>query len=378
MQDKGGTSVEIKKIVLRKMKMEFKVPFEVSFARMTDKHFIAVEVHSRDHVGYGDCSAFEHPYYNEETTTTAWHIMQDFLIPLLFKQEEIVRPEEVHSLFAHIRRNNMAKAALDCAIWDLYAKEQGISVAKALGGTKDKIETGVSIGIQGSPDDLVRVVAKHREEGYRRVKVKIKPGKDLEYLRAIRREFGDVMLMADANSAYTLKDIDVFKAMDELDLIMIEQPLSNDDIVDHAKLQAVLKTRICLDESIHSVDDARHAIELGSARTINIKVARVGGLTAARNIHNLCQEHGIPVWCGGMLDTGIARAHNIAVSSLPNYKFPGDVPASDRYWKVDLTTPAVVIDKQAMIQVPEKPGIGFEPIPELLEKYTYEKKEILR
>ena len=272
----------------------------------------------------------------------------------------------------------MAKAALDCAIWDLYAKEKGISVSQALGGTKDKIETGVSIGIQGSPDDLVRVVEKHMQEGYRRVKVKIKPGKDIQYLSAIRKQFGDVMLMADANSAYTLKDIELFKSMDDLNLIMIEQPLSCDDIVDHAKLQAALKTRICLDESIHSVDDARHAIELGSAGTINIKVARVGGLTAARNIHDLCMSHGIPVWCGGMLDTGIARAHNIAVSSLPNYKFPGDVPASDRYWKVDLTTPAVVIDREAMIQVPDKPGIGFEPIPELMEKFTYEKKEILR
>ncbi len=370
--------MKIKKIVLRKMKMEFRVPFEVSFARMTDKHFIAVEVHSQDHVGYGDCSAFEHPYYNEETTTTAWHIIQDFLIPLLFSKDEIVRPEEVHDLFAHIRRNNMAKSALDCAIWDLYAKEQNISLSKALGGTRDKVETGISIGIQPTSDALLQVIENFLAEGYRRVKVKIKPGKDISYLTAIRERFGDIMLMADANSAYTLKDIDLFKEIDKLNLLMIEQPLSNDDIVDHAKLQSVMNTRICLDESIHSVDDARHAIELGSTKTINIKVARVGGLTAARNIHNLCQSYGIPVWCGGMLDTGIARAHNVAVASLPNYQFPGDIPASFRYWKQDLTKPELVIDKNAMIQVPTVPGIGFEPIPELMETFTYEKKEIVR
>ena len=370
--------MKITKIILRKMKIEFKVPFVVSFATMKDKHFIAVEVHTKDHVGYGDCSAFEHPYYNEETISTAWHIIQDFLIPLIFSKDEISHPEEVSELFSHIRRNKMAKSALDCAIWDLYAKENNISVSKALGGTRDKIETGVSIGIQKSPDDLVRVVENFMAEGYRRVKVKIGPGHDIKYLEAVRKRFGDIMLMADANSAYTLKDIDLFKELDHLDLIMIEQPLSHDDIIDHAKLQAVLKTRICLDESIHSVDDARHAIELGSTRTINIKVARVGGLTEARKIHDLCASHDIPVWCGGMLDTGIARAHNVAIASLPNYKFPGDVPASNRYWKQDVISPEMTIDKNAMIQVPKKPGIGFDPVPELMEKLSYERKEFLR
>ncbi|WP_371379495.1 o-succinylbenzoate synthase [Sporomusa aerivorans] len=370
--------MKLKKIVLRKMKMEFKTPFEVSFGRMKDKSFIAVEVHGREHVGYGDCSAFAHPFYNEETTTTAWHIIEDFLAPLLFSQEEIKHPEEVYSLFEHIRRNKMAKAALDCAVWDLYAKEQNIPLAKALGGIKDKVETGVSIGIQATADDLLRVIDQHLAEGYRRVKVKIKPGKDINYLAAVRKQFGDIMLMADANSAYTLKDIDLFKELDDLNLLMIEQPLSHDDIVDHAKLQAVMKTRICLDESIHSVDDARHAIELGSTKTINIKVARVGGLTAAKKIHDLCQSYNIPVWCGGMLDTGIARAHNVAVSSLPNYQFPGDVPASNRYWKQDLTTPELIIDQNAMIEVPQKPGIGFVPVPELMDAFTFEKKEIFR
>ena len=370
--------MKITKVVMRKMKMELKTPFRVSFGLIREKHFIAVELHTKDHVGYGDCSAFHMPFYNEETIVTAWHIIQDFLVPLLFSKDEIGHPEEMQPLFAHVRRNKMAKAALDCALWDLYAKERGISVSKALGGTRDKVETGISIGIQKTPDDLLRVIEKYMGEGYRRVKVKIEPGKDLPYLTAVRKQFGDIMLMADANSAYTLNDVDLFKELDKLNLLMIEQPLSNDDIIDHAKLQAVLNTRICLDESIHSVDDARHAIELGSMKTINIKVARVGGLSEAKKIHDLCAAHNIPVWCGGMLDTGIARAHNIAVASLPNYQFPGDIPASDRYWNQDVISPAMVIDEHAMLAVPDKPGIGFDPIPEMMERLAYEKKEILR
>jgi O-succinylbenzoate synthase len=362
---------------MRKMKMPMKVPFETSFGVVIDKHFIMVEVHTQDHVGYGDCSAFDVPWYNEETTTTGWHVLQDFLVPALFSQDTIERPEDLQGLFAYVRGNRMAKAALDCAVWDLYAKELGVPLAKALGGTRTEVETGISIGVQSSPDALVKVVERFMGEGYRRVKVKIKPGKDLSYLQALRREFGDIMLMADANSAYTLADLDLFREMDALDLLMIEQPLAHDDIVDHAKLQSQMKTRICLDESIHSAEDARKAIELGSTRTINIKVARVGGLTEARKIQALCADHGVPVWCGGMLDTGIARAHNIAVASLPNYQFPGDLPASDRYWHQDLVTPPVVIDRRAMIQVPVRPGIGFEPIPEVVEGLTYEMKEIL-
>lgn len=370
--------MKIKKIILRKMRMPLKVPFETSFGVTKDKYFIVAEIHSKDFVGYGDCSAFAYPWYNEETTVTAWHMMQDFLIPLIFSKDEISHPQEVYQLFAHIRRNKMAKAALDCATWDLYAKEKNMTLSKALGGTKNKIETGVSIGVQKSPDDLLRVIAKYQEEGYHRIKIKIKPGKDIQYIEAVRKHFGDIMLMADANSAYTLKDIDLFKEIDKFNLLMIEQPLSHDDIVDHAKLQAVLTTRICLDESIHSAEDARKAIELGSTKTINIKVARVGGLTEAKKIHDICQAYGIPVWCGGMLDSGIGRAHNVAVATLPNYQFPGDIPASNRYWNQDFITPEVTIDKNSMVQVPEKPGIGFEPVSHLLESFTYEKKEFVR
>lgn len=370
--------MKIEKIVMRKMKTKFKTPFRISNADWKEKHFIAIEAHTKDHVGYADCSAFGAPFYSEETNITAWHIIKDFLVPALYSKNEIEHPEELSSLFSQVRRNRMAKAALDCAMWDLYAKERNISLSKALGGTKKAVETGVSIGIQKSPDDLVRVVEKHMEEGYHRVKIKIGPGHDIKYIEAVRKRFGDIMFMVDANSAYTLNDIDLFKEIDNYNLLMIEQPLSNDDIVDHAKLQAAVKTRICLDESIHSVDDARHAIELGSTKTINIKVARVGGLTEAKKIHDICQAHDIPVWCGGMLDTGIARAHNVAIASLPNYKFPGDIPASTRYWNQDVINPPMTINKDSMIEVPEKPGIGFDPIPELIEKFTYEKKEILR
>ncbi|MFM1654196.1 o-succinylbenzoate synthase [Brevibacillus sp. B_LB10_24] len=370
--------MKIEKIVLRKMKMVLKTPFKTSFAEMKEKHFTLAEVHTKDFVGYGDCSAFPFPYYSEETNATAWHIMEDFLIPLLYSKDVISHPEEVHSLFSHIRRNKMAKAALDCAVWDLYAKERSIPLSKALGGTREQIETGVSIGVQKSPDDLLRVIENHLEEGYRRIKIKIMPGKDIAYVEAVRKRFGDITLMADANSAYTLSDIDLFREMDQMNLLMIEQPLSHDDIVDHAKLQRVMKTPICLDESIHSVDDARKAIELGSTKTINIKVGRVGGLTEARKIHDLCESHGIPVWCGGMLDTGIGRAHNIAIATLPNYRFPGDIPASDRYWNEDFVTPQVTISRDSMVQVPAKPGIGFDPVPELLDRFTYDKKEFVR
>jgi len=370
--------MKIKKVVLRKMEMTLKAPFETSFGVTRSKKFIVVEIHGKDHVGYGDCSAFAAPWYNEETTESAWYVIQEFLIPTLFSNDEISTPEEMHEQFAWIRRNKMAKAAIDCALWDLYAKEQNISLSEALGGTRDQIETGVSLGIQKSPEELVRTVEKYMKEGYRRVKVKIKPGKDIDYLSAVRKEFGDIMLMADANSAYTLNDLDLFKELDKLNLLMIEQPLADDDIIDHVKLQSAMQTRICLDESIHSVEDARKAIELGSMKTINIKVARVGGLTEARKVHDLCQQHDIPVWCGGMLDTGIGRAHNISVASLPNYQFPGDVPASDRYYEHDFMSPSVTIDKNAMIKVPKKPGIGFEPVQELLERFTYEKKEFIR
>jgi o-succinylbenzoate synthase len=370
--------MRIRKIVLRRMAMSLKAPFETSFGAVTQKPFILVAVHGEDHVGYGDCPALAGPWYAEETMTTGWHIIEDFLVPQIFSVADIEHPEQVQELFSRVRRNNMAKSALDCAIWDLYAKERNISLSQALGGTRDKVETGVSIGLQESPDALVRLVDKYMAEGYRRVKVKIKPGKDMTYLRAIRDTFGPITLMADANSAYTLDDIDLFREMDKLDLLMIEQPLAHDDIIDHARLQAVMKTPICLDESIHSAEDARKAIELGSTRVINIKVARVGGLTETRKVHDVCAARGIPVWCGGMLDTGLARAHNIAAASLPNFKLAGDLPASDRYWHQDIVTPPITIDRDAMVEVPTGPGIGLSLVPDLVDRFTSATKEFVR
>lgn len=272
----------------------------------------------------------------------------------------------------------MARASVDCALWELYSKELGIPEYKALGGVRNEIEAGVSLGIEDTPDKLLKTIEKYMNQGYRRVKCKIKPGYDIQYMRAVRKEFGDIMLMVDANSAYTLNDIDVFKEMDELGLLMIEQPLASDDIVDHRHLQAAIKTPICLDESIDSVDDARRAIELGSCRIINIKVARVGGLTEARRIQKLAGEKGVYSWCGGMVDDGVARGHNMAVATLPYYRYPNDIPGSDRYYADDIVTPSTYIDSHAKIQLPDIPGTGFELNRDVVEKHTLEKWEFTK
>lgn len=356
------------------MYQDLRVGFRTSFGIINRKEFSMVELHTVDGlVGYGDCSALERPWYNEETRDGAFDIIKNFLGTALIEAGDIKHPEEFFNATSWIRRNRMARAAVDCALWDLYAQEKGISISKALGGTRKEIETGVSLGIEKTPEDLLKTIDKYLKEGYRRIKCKIKPGYDLEYIKRVRAEFGDIMLMVDANSAYTLKDIETFKELDQYKLLMIEQPLASDDIVDHRHLQSVMETPICLDESIDSAEDARRAIELGSCKTINIKVARVGGLTEAKRIHDLCEAHNVPVWCGGMLDTGIARAFNIAIASLPNYKLPHDIPGSDRYWTTDLVTPSTVIDKDSKIKVPTTVGLGFKPVPDLVEKYTEEK-----
>lgn len=363
--------MKIDKIVLRQMKMNLKSPFTTSFATQTFKDFTVVEVHADGVVGYGDCSALTIPFYNEETNLTAYHIMKDFLIPMLKQTGNIGYPTEVRDIFAPIKRNKCAKAAVEGAIWDAYTKQKNIPLWKELGGVKDKVEAGVSIGIQSTPAALVKVVADYLQTGYKRIKIKIKPGHDIQYVQALRSEFGDITLMVDANSAYSLNDIDFFKQLDAYHLLMIEQPLAHDDIVDHRHLQQAIETPICLDESIHTVDDARKAIELGSGRIINIKVARVGGITETKLIHDLCAESGIPVWCGGMLDTAIGKAHNLAVSTLPNFTLPNDIPPSARYWEQDFMLPEVTMDKNSMVQVPDRPGIGFDINESLYRQYCY-------
>ncbi|MBA4494679.1 o-succinylbenzoate synthase [Paenactinomyces guangxiensis] len=370
--------MKVEKIVLRKMKMKLKSPFQTSFGTEQERDFVLTEVYGDGEIGYGECVVSTAPLYSEETAGTAWHILEDFLIPMVFEQGTFGHPDEVGKLFAPIRRNHMAKSALEGAFWDLYAKRQNLSLAKALGGTKKRIEVGISIGIEEDINKLFRTVEHYLEQGYRRIKIKIKPGKDVQVLRALRDRFGDIPMMADANSAYTLNDLLLLKELDDLDLMMIEQPLAHDDIIDHAALQKQLKTPICLDESIHSYEDARKAIEWGSARIINIKIGRVGGLSEAKRIHDLCRDNGIPVWCGGMLESGIGRAHNIAITSLPNFKLPGDTAGSSRYWTEDIIRPEVEVSPDGMIEIPTTPGIGYQPVPEMLDKYTVAKKEFAK
>jgi O-succinylbenzoate synthase len=365
--------MNVTEVVLRHMKMRMKAPFTTSFGTFQDKEFLLLEAKDENGLsGWGESVAFHSPWYNEETLKTNWHMLEDFIIPDLLNKE-IRHPDEVSEKLSYIRKNNMAKSAFEGAVWDLFAKQQGIPLAKALGGTASNIEVGISIGIQDTVADLLKLIEEHVNEGYKRIKVKIKPGWDVEVMREVCKHFPDVQLMADANSAYRLEDIELLKQLDEFDLMMIEQPLASDDIIDHATLQRELKTPVCLDESIHSYEDARKAIELGSCRIINIKIGRVGGLTESKKIHDLCQERGIPVWCGGMLESGIGRAHNIALTTLSNFVMPGDTAASSRYWEKDLIEPEVTVDN-GMIKVPEKSGLGYEPDLETIKRFTVTEK----
>lgn len=366
--------MKVTEVVLRHMKMRMKAPFTTSFGTFQDKEFLLLEAKDENGVsGWGESVAFHSPWYNEETLKTNWHMLEDFIIPSLLNKE-IQHPDEVSESLSYIRKNNMAKSAFEGAVWDLYSKQKGIPLAKALGGKVNEIEVGISIGIQDSVEDLLNLIGEYAEEGYKRIKVKIKPGWDVDVIREVRKHFPDIALMADANSAYTLDDIELLKQLDEFDLMMIEQPLASDDIIDHAVLQKELKTPVCLDESIHSCEDARKALDLGSCKIINIKIGRVGGLTESKKIHDLCQERGIPVWCGGMLEAGIGRAHNIALTTLSNFIMPGDTAASSRYWEKDLIEPEVTVE-DGMIMVPEKSGLGYEPNYETIREFTvFEKR----
>lgn len=346
-----------------------KFDFTTSFGTIHDKEFILLEAKDEEGLsGWCESVAFTAPWYTEETLKTNWHILEDFLIPELL-HKEIQHPDEVIKMFIGIRRNNMAKATIEGAVWDLFAKRSGQSLAAALGGQKKEIEVGISIGIQKSTTDLLNLIEKSINEGYKRIKIKIKPGHDIDIIREVRKRFPNVPLMADANSAYNLGDINSLRALDEFNLLMIEQPLASDDIIDHAKLQKQIKTPICLDESILSYEDARKAIELGSCKIINIKIGRVGGLTEAKRIHNLCQEKGIQVWCGGMLEAGVGRAHNVALTTLANFCLPGDTAASSRYWEKDIIVPEVTVEN-GMITVPEGLGIGYDVDLQTVKAFT--------
>ena len=355
--------------------MNLVTPFETSLERTCERRILLVEADVDGVTGWGECVAGETPYYSSETTATARHILSDFAWPML-KGRELESANETWGLLERIRGHNMAKGALEAAIWDAEAKAKRVPLWKLIGGTRKEIACGVSIGIKASLDELVSTVRTEMAAGYQRIKIKIKPGWDVNAVARLRQEFPRVRLMVDANAAYRGADWAPLKRLDGYYLMMIEQPLGWDDVFGHVELQKKLQTPICLDECIRNEEQAREAIELGACRVINIKLGRVGGYRVARQIHNLCQRHGMPVWCGGMLESGIGRAHNIALSTLENFTLPGDVTASKRYWAEDIISPEVTITPQGTVRVPDGPGIGYEPVMDRVEKYTVRAEQL--
>jgi o-succinylbenzoate synthase len=367
--------MDLKTVTLYKIAMPLKTPFTTHLGTVKDREGIIVEVMDTEgSKGYGEGVAFSSPWYTEETVDTSYHVLKDFLIPLL-RNADIKHPSDAGRAFDALRRNQMAKAALETALWDLAAKKEDISLSKFIGGKREQVLSGVVVGAK-TKEEARRQIENYLERGYQRVKIKISPENDFELISEIRRFYPDLPIMADANSAYSLADIERLKRLDDFGLMMIEQPLEYDDIVDHAKLQKVLDTPICLDESIVTFHDARRAAELGSCKVINIKIGRVGGLGTAKKIHDYCLDKGIQVWCGGMLEFGISRAHNIALASLEGFSIPGDISESNRYWEEDITLPEVTV-KNGMIKVPDKPGIGFEINEKRLRQVTILKESFV-
>jgi O-succinylbenzoate synthase len=362
-------------MTLQEIRMKLVAPFETSMERTVARRILLVQADVDGVTGWGECVAGESPYYSPETTDTAWLVLRDFLWPMI-KGKEFASAGEVWSLLRRVRGHNMAKASLETAVWDAEAKQKGVPLSKLIGGVREEIASGVSIGIKESLDELAATVQKELAAGYQRIKIKIKPGKDLEQVRRLRQDFPRIKLSVDANSAYTLNDWPLLKQLEGFYLMMIEQPLGWDDLYSHIELQKKLQTPICLDECIHSEEQARAAVELGACKIINIKMGRVGGHTVARRIHDLCQKHGVPVWCGGMLESGIGRAHNVALSTLPNFSLPGDVAASKRYWEEDIIDPEVTVSPQGTIRVPTGPGTGFEPRVDRIDKLTVRKERL--
>ncbi|MBX0329592.1 o-succinylbenzoate synthase [Oscillochloris sp. ZM17-4] len=331
--------------------------FATSSSQKTHQAHILVKLYADGLVGWGECPSPTDPYYCEETTETCWHMLRDFLLPGIVGKAW-ASAEDVQATYAKLKRNNFAKAGLEMACWDLLAQRAGRPLHAMLGGTRDEVLSGVSLGVEQDTGRLIGLVEQYLGEGYRRIKLKIGPGRDVAVIAAVRERFPDVPLMADANSAYTLADLPMLKELDQFGLMMIEQPLAHDDIVDHATLQAELSTPICLDESIHSVEDARKALDLGSGRIINIKVSRLGGLLNAKRVHDHCLARGVPVWCGGMHEFGVGRAANLAIASLPGFSIPGDVSGSDKYYHEDIVEPAILAERGA-IPLPSGPGLGY-------------------
>ena len=361
--------MRIDDITIREIHLRLKAPFETSFGSISDRKIILVEVQAGGVTGWGEVTAGEGPYYNSEAKDTSWIVLRDFIVPLVLGQS-VESPEQIPALLGIIRGHEMSKAALENAVWDIAAQRHGVPLAKLLGGVQAEITCGVSLGIRSTPQELIEAIETELAAGYQRIKIKIKPGKDLEFISAVRTEFPNIQLMIDANSAYKLKDAPHLKKFDDYNLMMIEQPLDWDDFYEHSKLQAMLRTPICLDECIHNLHQTRAALELKACRILNIKLGRVGGHTEARHIAEFCQSKQVPVWCGGMLESGIGRAHNIAMSTLPGFTLPGDVSASRRYWDEDIIEPEVEVTPRGTIDVPRAPGLGYRVRRDRVEALT--------
>ncbi|MBI2955881.1 MAG: o-succinylbenzoate synthase [Acidobacteria bacterium] len=361
--------MRIESLTLRELRMALRAPFETSFGVTRERRILLAEAVADGVAGWGEITAGEGPFYGPETTETAWHVVRDFIAPLALGKK-LASAAELAALLAPIRGHPMAKAGVESTLWDIEAQQKGLPLAKLLGGTLEEIPCGVSLGIQPTVEGLLEKIEKELAAGYQRIKIKIKPGWDVAVVSAVRKRFPGVKLMVDANSAYSLRDTAHLQQLDAFYLMMLEQPLAWDDIHEHAKLQAQLQTPICLDESIHNARQARAAIELGACQIINIKLGRVGGYAEARRVHDVCREHSVPVWCGAMLESGVGRAHNIALSTLPNFLLPGDVSASRRYWEEDIIEPEVEVTPEGTIRVPTAPGLGFAVRRERIEKLT--------
>jgi O-succinylbenzoate synthase len=361
--------MKIESITLREIQMRLKAPFETSFGVSHHRRIILVELVADGVSGWGEVTASETPGYNSETTETAWHVISDFVAPSLIGKT-ILSASDCPALLATIRGHEMAKSGVENALWDAESRLKGVSLSKLLGGTLEEIASGVSLGIRESPHALVRRVEEELRCGYQRIKLKIKPGKDIDYVAAVRKEFPEILLSVDANSAYRLEDAAHLRQLDQFELLMMEQPLNWDDIYTHAKLQAQIQTAICLDECINNARHALTAIELKACRIINIKLGRVGGHSEARRVEQICHTHSVPVWCGGMLETGIGRAHNIAMSTLAGFSLPGDVSASKRYWNEDIIEPEVEVTSNGTIHVPKVPGMGYAVRRDRIEQLT--------
>lgn len=367
--------MKIDAVTLREIRMPLVHFFETSFGRTTERRILLVTLHTDGPEGWGECVAGEDPFYSEESVDTAWYALEKYLAPAVLGKS-IARGADVPALLERVRGHRMAKGALENAVWDAEAQDRQLPLWRLLGGMQTEIACGVSIGIQDSVEQLLGKIETELAAGYRRIKVKCKPGWDVEIFERIRRRWPEILLSCDANSAYRLDQIDHLKEFDRFNLLMIEQPLWNDDFYFHARLQKQLKTAICLDEAIHGRRDARAALELGACRIINIKVGRVGGFSEAVAVHDVAKNANVPVWCGGMLETGIGRSHNIALSTLPDFTLPGDVSASKRYWKEDIIDPAVEVSSQGLIKVPTSSGRGFRIKDDLIERLTVRRKQL--